>query len=166
MSLDAYQRALALQQQNQQQIESHTHAIRQLQAENEELDRFLSTYRKILSLKSGEALPVVRSGTTDSSRSRSLKVSIGDSVEAICIKDAGPHQTPNLLSVLDEQGIAVGGKNRATNLASILSRDPRFKNIRGEGWVLASDPRYKVVDLPFPEIGKKTASTNSMEEAV
>lgn len=55
------------------------------------------------------------------------------------LADGRPRQTKDLLAMLPEWGIEVGGSHKLLAVSAILSADDRFKPSRKVGWSLASD---------------------------
>ena len=69
------------------------------------------------------------------SRSNTLSHRVAIAVEAI-LKSHGPTATKELLPLLEEQGIEIGGENKVSTLSVLLSRNERFVANRSTGWKL------------------------------
>lgn len=103
----------------------------QLRAEIAKLDEFIQMYRSL------EAQAAEAAEDHEASRQRATKRDqILAGAEEV-LRLFGALEIPDLLSALKANGIEVGGANEATNLSSYLSKSPRFKAVRGIGWVLA-----------------------------
>lgn len=68
-------------------------------------------------------------------RSNTLSHRVSIAVEAI-LKAHGPTATKDLLPLLEEQGIEIGGDNKASTLSVMLSRNNKFVADRSTGWKL------------------------------
>lgn len=71
------------------------------------------------------------------------RVSQGDAAEIVLNEKARPMTSAELLAVVPEKGVTVGGKDAQMNFGSTLSRDPRFYSYRRDGlyyWWLKAKP--------------------------
>ena len=101
------------------------------------LDAFVATYHELEGGGAASSSFAPEAQTTPP-RVR-LRESIPDAAFAILHDCSTPLPVGELVSVLEESGRPVGGKNRNINLSSLLSRDPRFENVSGRGWKLKSE---------------------------
>jgi multidrug resistance efflux pump len=69
------------------------------------------------------------------SQKKSVKHQVLETASRI-LSDDQPRTTEELVAALAQEGVAVGGANKALTVSSILSRDKNFKANRKHGWSL------------------------------
>jgi hypothetical protein len=78
--------------------------------------------------------------SAESSRTRAPKGGVGGSAArhavAIIRERGRPIPTRDLVELLKERGVNLGGNNQITTLSSYLSRTPELKADRSQGWSL------------------------------
>ena len=103
----------------------------ELEAELKELHAFVRTYEKLAPLADGQFTPVTAVPKAPSKRQR-----IEDAT-ADALTQKQPLKVPEILRILTEAGIDVGGNDPERYLSSYLSRSERFENRRKDGgWFL------------------------------
>ena len=113
--------------------------IASLKAKQDRLSQFISTFEELRALPDeGDDLvaPAARlNELATSAAPRTAKVMIADAARQI-LSDGAPKHTRDLLSIMEKQGIAVGGKDKVLALSAILSKDDDFQASRKVGWSL------------------------------
>lgn len=103
----------------------------ELEAELKELHAFMRTYEKLAPLADGPSTPVTAVPKAPSKRQR-----IEDAT-ADALTQNQPLKVPEILRILTDAGIDVGGNDPERYLSSYLSRSERFENRRKDGgWFL------------------------------
>lgn len=120
-----------------------------LAARRSKLQDFIATYQSLMgvSASSGGA---ERTGQVEGavsapeSSSKTAKATILGAVTAI-LRRGQPKTTKQLVQELEAQGVQIGGADKASNLAAMLSREKQmFHNVRGLGYSLAETGSPKV----------------------
>jgi len=113
--------------------------IKKLQEELSKAEAFIALHSHF----AGSVPPQIPPGTPLPGPGRATmtvglqKIRIVD-VAATVLSERSPLKTQEILDALDALNYRVGGEDRLVNLSSMLSRDPRFKTKRGEGWSLVA----------------------------
>lgn len=117
--------------------------IQQATAEYEQIKAFLKMYDRYAK---GEGLIDIPKGRNGTSR-RALVAKAAD----IHIRAVGqPVPKRDLLVVLKQQNVKIGGKDEKTRLAAILSAHPNFEYVEGKGWWIKGLEQKKGPDGPNP----------------
>jgi hypothetical protein len=124
------------------EIELLTLELEQMSARKRVVELKLAALRAYLSAE--EAGPGIRSRAPLPQRGLNYDGNLGKKsvkeqvVEAALriLSDGIPRSTDVLVEQFVNDGIAVGGTNKATTVSSILSRNKNFKASRKEGWSL------------------------------
>lgn len=132
----------------------------QREAEAAHLRSFIETYDEIAGYSSASTGFIAVPPTTATSHENILaraKVSMTETVAATIIRETGrPVPSVEMLRLLTERGVSVGGKVPLSTLAARLSRAQSLQFERGLGWAFAPVPRDEAAD-PAPS-GESAAS--------
>ena len=113
--------------------------IASLKVKQDRLTQFISTFEELRALPDeGDDLvsPIAHMyEMATSNNPRPAKVMIVDAARQI-LSDGIPKHTRDLLSIMEKQRIAVGGKDKVLALSAILSKDEDFQASRKVGWSL------------------------------
>lgn len=98
------------------------------------------------------------------------RVSQAEAAEMVLKEKRRPMTSAELLTLVPEKGVTVGGEKPLMSFGSTLSRDPRFVNIRHEGlyywWLKALGPPPEMNEAPdlLREDGSDASSSISSQE--
>lgn len=134
----------------------------ELGAELRRLEEWIAMYRQL----SGDIAPTVAPEPQIKLQPevRSRPKGADTAVDILRERHPTPVPTLDMLTRMQDRGVVIGGKNPAMNLASMLSRDPRIENIKGQGWVLVGDHRNEPAGSLFSEGENNTAPTIEQTE--
>ncbi|MBN8714489.1 MAG: hypothetical protein J0H50_11055 [Xanthomonadales bacterium] len=123
------------------QLKSLQRQIADLQSRQDRLSQFIATFEELRALPEEAddlVTPAARMNELAMSRPpRTAKAMIVDAVQQI-LADGRPRHSRELLAILEEQRIAIGGKNKLLALSAILSKDESFRASRKVGWSLST----------------------------
>lgn len=120
-----------------------------LSARRSKLQDFIATYQSLMGAPAptgaGERTePVVGTASAPESSSKTAKATILGAVTVV-LRRGQPKTTKQLVQELEAQGVHIGGADKASNLAAMLSREKHlFHNVRGLGYSLAETGSPKV----------------------
>jgi hypothetical protein len=86
-------------------------------------------------------------------RRTSRKLTITDAAVLVLQESAAPVDTDSMVDLILQKGVQISSANPRVSVGSSLSRDERFENVRGKGWILAKGDT--------PEVGASDASDST-----
>jgi hypothetical protein len=149
-------------------LQSEAHALRERLADIQQKITKVSAYLEMAKLYGDGG---VIESVTSARASRAQPMGVSYRAVAMCvtaIREARkPLHTRELLEILRQQGLEIGGVNPIANLSGFLSRSSELRNSRTHGWSLKEWPGdFPITSEKIPETMNTTLPKYEVEEGM